>query len=608
MTLLSACDTTTDNDNQGADELTLRISSESTSPTSVNPIPVDFTFSREVTGFAEEDIHVTNGFIDNFNVTNQSEYTAQIIPDDEGEVAITVDAGAAEDLSGNLSLGAEFGITYDSNPPDDVVLQITSAGEGNINLTWDFPDEPDYDHLLVTWIPGGEEGIIVPGENNAVRITGLTASVEYTITAVAFDTALNSSAGSSIAIIMPELEASVHFVADEDTLVEYITLPDNWGDHYILEDDLDLGEYDADGSGWEPIGTQAEPFNGTFNGNGHIIRNLTINNPTMDYQGFFGYVDTGARIENLVFENVDITGKNYIGTVAGSNSGTISACSVSGTVEGVLGTSGLVGWNITGAIITNSHTDVTVHGLSSITSGLTGINQGTISSCSATGPVSGVANSAGLVGANHGIISDSFASGAVTGTNNVGGLVVQNYSTGSIVDSFATGNVSGEQMTAGLVADSAGDVSGCYATGIVTGSSYTAGGLFARITDGTVEDCYSRCAVSGTQQVGGISAVIYPSTGVTVIISRCYETGTVSGTSDIGGFVGRISVPAQVSVTTCIFNNANTDNGYGTAATLADMRSQTTFSGWDFTDVWAIDGTAAINNGYPYLRAIPPTP
>jgi hypothetical protein len=30
-------------------------------------------------------------------------------------------------------------------------------------------------------------------------------------------------------------------------------------------------------------------------------------------------------------------------------------------------------------------------------------------------------------------------------------------------------------------------------------------------------------------------------------------------------------------------------------------------TGWDFTNIWAIDGTGAINDGYPYLRNVLPS-
>ena len=38
---------------------------------------------------------------------------------------------------------------------------------------------------------------------------------------------------------------------------------------------------------WTPIGTNAKNYTGTFDGNGHVISGLYINNNDADYQGLF---------------------------------------------------------------------------------------------------------------------------------------------------------------------------------------------------------------------------------------------------------------------------------------------------------------------------------
>ncbi|HPA94130.1 MAG TPA: hypothetical protein PLI39_09465, partial [Petrotogaceae bacterium] len=38
----------------------------------------------------------------------------------------------------------------------------------------------------------------------------------------------------------------------------------------------------------------------------------------------------------------------------------------------------------------------------------------------------------------------------------------------------------------------------------------------------------------------------------------------------------------------------------GTGKTTAEMKNQNTYTGWDFTNIWAIDSSK--NNGYPYLK------
>ena len=41
---------------------------------------------------------------------------------------------------------------------------------------------------------------------------------------------------------------------------------------------------------WTPIGTAARPFAGTFEGNGHTVSGLYVNNHTIAYAGFFGFI------------------------------------------------------------------------------------------------------------------------------------------------------------------------------------------------------------------------------------------------------------------------------------------------------------------------------
>ena len=48
------------------------------------------------------------------------------------------------------------------------------------------------------------------------------------------------------------------------------------GGSFYLADNIDLSAYKT-GEGWTPIGTDANPFRGSFNGNGYVISNLYIN-------------------------------------------------------------------------------------------------------------------------------------------------------------------------------------------------------------------------------------------------------------------------------------------------------------------------------------------
>jgi len=107
--------------------------------------------------------------------------------------------------------------------------------------------------------------------------------------------------------------------------------------HYILTADIDLSGYGANfnnGKGWIPIGTTyTTPFNGIFDGNGKKITGLYINSDS-DMLGLFGYL-TGI-VKNLGLEDVNITGRNDVGGLAGMlYSGIITNCYVTGNIKGV---------------------------------------------------------------------------------------------------------------------------------------------------------------------------------------------------------------------------------------------------------------------------------
>ena len=104
----------------------------------------------------------------------------------------------------------------------------------------------------------------------------------------------------------------------------------------VLVGDIDLSNFmltrSAAASNWVPVGTSEQPFSGTFDGNGHTIKNLTLVESEAKegkaYIGFFGYAKD-ATIKNVTFENVYINipcldidhSQGHIGAVAGSLEG-----------------------------------------------------------------------------------------------------------------------------------------------------------------------------------------------------------------------------------------------------------------------------------------------
>ena len=201
------------------------------------------------------------------------------------------------------------------------------------------------------------------------------------------------------------------------------------------------------GLGWRSIGNNStfddnSRFRGTFDGQGNTISDLYIKQLTgqsASNVGLFGYITTGATIQNIGLLNVDITGLYSVGGLLGyNNGGTIENSYVTGIVNGTQFVGGLVGYNFLGTIKSSYFSGI-VSGTHQI-GGLTGRNYtASINNSYAIGSVTASGGSAGgLVGANEigATITNSYASGTVNGVGNIGGLTGFNAGVGIINNSF----------------------------------------------------------------------------------------------------------------------------------------------------------------------------
>ena len=280
-------------------------------------------------------------------------------------------------------------------------------------------------------------------------------------------------------------------------------------DHFILIADIDASstEFSNLGMGFSPIGNENNPFKGTFEGGGFAIADLKISRQNAQNIGLFGYILNGF-VQNLTLQNVNISGGEKVGALAGINSGKVTNVSITGSVVGGNQVGGIAGRNIDR--ISSSQSAATVTGNDN-TGGLVGLNEGQISASSSSGNVQGnVFRTGGLAGNNSGLVLRSFSTSNVDGDSMTGGLIGHNRGNGYISESYASGDVNGNERV---------------------------GGLVGRNDDGTplVEMSYARGDVSGTTAVGGIVG----SNSIGGVINQSYSTGSVSGTTDIGGFAGR---------------------------------------------------------------------
>ena len=116
------------------------------------------------------------------------------------------------------------------------------------------------------------------------------------------------------------------------------------GSTFVLTEDLDMS-----GVKMEPIGVVrrfsykgVNPFAATFDGQGHTISHLAMDHPFQPADsngislpvGLFGRTAQTAVIQNLHLKDLSIRGDSGVGGLAGSFSGRMYHCTVSGEVSG----------------------------------------------------------------------------------------------------------------------------------------------------------------------------------------------------------------------------------------------------------------------------------
>ena len=335
--------------------------------------------------------------------------------------------------------------------------------------------------------------------------------------------------------------------------------------HYRLDASVDL-------SGITWFVAVVPWFEGTFDGNDHVIGNLHVQGS--GYLGLFGQSAPDAVITGLRLEAADVNGTaNRVGGLVGYHAGSIATSFCSGVITGDLRVGGLVGEN--DGDIETSHAAGVVNGVSTYAGGLVGYNRcGRIVRSYAAGTVDGGAHVGGLAGCNYdGSINTSYSTVAVSGTNSyIGGLV--GYNSGSIAASHSRGTVDGGDYVGGLVGSNSGDVANSYSRGSVVGHGCV-GGLVGS-HEGTLAASYSAGAVTG-------------------------------GGRDVGGLVG---VGESNDVTASFWDTETSGQATsfaGDGKTTAQMQAAGTFldAGWDFVGEttngeqdlwWILDG-----KDYPQL-------
>ncbi|MCX8064368.1 MAG: PASTA domain-containing protein [Candidatus Hydrogenedentes bacterium] len=314
---------------------------------------------------------------------------------------------------------------------------------------------------------------------------------------------------------------------------------------YVLTQDIDASATSNwnNGKGFQPIGSYAQPFRGTLDGQGYKITGLYINRPEENLVGIFRYVATYiqlpdfnvGKVRNLVIENATIVGGTNVGCVAGSAQR--------------IGSTNQQGYDERHLIENIRIVNTKIIGVSYLGGVLGSINEGTLRNC---------------------FVRDIFISGGDT--------------------------------IGGLVGSSSAKIEKCCSTGLVYGEGINIGGLIGIanfVSYSTVNYCFSSCWAFGKDSVGGLIG------SNSTYVTQCYSAGLIYGRTNIGGLVGSgDSSKVQISFFDADASQ-QTQSAGGNPLYTDQMLTPDIFQsvGWDYASIWGQDN----GKTRPYLQIFPPT-
>lgn len=313
----------------------------------------------------------------------------------------------------------------------------------------------------------------------------------------------------------------------------------------ILTADITLNKSET----WTPIGNSKNKYNGTFDGQGHTISGLNVNETGSNEAGLFGDTaqsNTSPVIKNLtIADSSFVTARGYAGGVAGYGGGVFENChtEASVTVQGKKFAGGIIG-SYKGTGMTAELRMIQCS------------NRATVKEVDGFGGFAG-----GLIGqAEHPLkLENSFNAGAVSSkpssqTPTAGGLVGKVSCATTLVNVYNVGDVSVS--------------SGANVAGLVGNS----------VKELTITNAYQHGTV--TAGSGSTGAAIVANTQSDATLQNVYKT------SDLADYVTKGGT-AKVT-------------GKAAVKTEDELKELATLLGGEFVNDLA--GDAAVNNGFPVLR------
>ncbi len=330
------------------------------------------------------------------------------------------------------------------------------------------------------------------------------------------------------------------------TIADLFNIRDDLTANYILMNDIDLtdataagGDWDYNGCGWNPIGSNDTyrnlVYSGDFDGNGYSIIGMRIENPTSSNDSYVGlFAKVSGNISNLNMVNVSITGGDYAGAIsATADSATFENCSVSGFINGTTEAAGGIVGEATNTVVKNSKN---------------------------------IAN--------------------ITGGAYVGGIIGKSNST-TIDKTFNTGSITAKYEIGYYHYESGADFIG-YTQNYLN----YAGGVIGKAENSTITNCYNAGKVSAKTNNDREG---YNYTAYAYGIAYGAEATTCYNSGEAGTAIGS-------TATDCYYLDGSGASSTGaTSLTNAQMKIGSMFKAFDFENVWILNEYA--NHPYPQLRS-----
>ena len=339
-----------------------------------NVLPTDCTFSIDGQGITPP-----------YRFETVGDYTLTVTyKGGTDTVDITVNFGTVARITVSGPNKKEYELNETFNP--DGLVVTASDGHGNVQTI------PRDDYTLAITDP----------TDDPFELSGqFTTAGDYTLTVTYTEGTITKTDTITITVVDKGYTISAdgtYYVSNENGLLEWNkAAQSDYTLNCTLTADITLPDVDEGESNWTPIGTESQPYTGTFDGGGHTITGLNISSPS-GAVALFNNIGGAGKVMNLQLKDVTYNGSTAMGGIAHGNNGTITACSVTGR-------------------LTNTTNNGAVGGIAAI-------NFGTITAC--------------------------WFNGTITGGSNVGGIAAFNLNAGSYSGKIAACYWSGGEISNGV--------------------------------------------------------------------------------------------------------------------------------------------------------------